>query len=973
MTGASRWQLQQFRGQLPLGLSQQQQPGQSQQQLWVAIAASSCKREFWGGNLESVHRGVQTFSRVTATSLKQQLGPERLVTRVKASPAPLHTLFPLLMFICLLFTVTPAWGLQVSSGTSSSFLLNTQHFLGLDSTDSMAFALNTQGIHKIVRDGVSPAFALVTSGKRVDLPSVPLPQPPVVSPAPVPVEQIQVWNASAGAFQNIAPVVPAGKKVFIISHGWNNPPCPQLPGWMADMAAALAARDSGSLIMAWNWLKEAEALVCPPGKRVPEQGRRMHARLKQLSGWNEATELHIIGFSLGAGVAANAGALICQDIAFSVPKRVTLLDPPEDLSSHITDFQLESDCSGVHLDELVRLMNWNGARVENIFSNFGKSYTHAHNVDLRSAANHATWHFPYAYRTDDCTACGTSIDPIPLPGCSLFTYLSHVSSTQHNLAPRWYIETIRAGDACEYLIDRLMGTFFFYHKNGPEPYYCSGASGEGYNRETLIPGTTWSPEKVPWTWYSSDSGWVSPAYLGDSWEPWLYVPENLSFLDGAWANKLVWKNNGFMPFVLSTSASKAVFDFSETFRSLVPNLAAEPLAWQAGDAGGAFVEDGALHLETSGETYAYRDVVFPPDVRLLRVVFEVVNAAQNDQFGLFLDDTLAYSETLLAGENQEPFASSWINVSALAGQTVRLTLFVRANSGLPLHIKVVSVDLVDVTDAYWRQDSDDDGLDNYQELVEETDPADHDSDADGMYDGWEVVCGFDPHSAGDAAIDSDDDGLSNVEEFTAGTNPFVADTDEDTYTDAQEIDAGSDPLDPASTPETTEGEDEGSSEGEIEEEGQTEGNIEGYIEGQIEGSVEGEGGMEGEGMPAEGSPVEGEEEGSVEGQPEGQIEGDGTVEILAADQNGDGRINLSELLRVIQFFNSNGFHCETGTEDGYAPGPGDQDCPPYDSDYNAQDWYISLSELLRVIQFFNSGGYHYCPAEGTEDDFCPGQ
>jgi hypothetical protein len=31
-----------------------------------------------------------------------------------------------------------------------------------------------------------------------------------------------------------------------------------------------------------------------------------------------------------------------------------------------------------------------------------------------------------------------------------------------------------------------------------------------------------------------------------------------------------------------------------------------------------------------------------------------------------------------------------------------------------------------------------------------------------------------------------------------------------------------------------------------------------------------------------------------------------------------------------------------------------------------------LSELLRLIQFYNSLGYHYCPVAGTEDGFCPG-
>jgi hypothetical protein len=92
-----------------------------------------------------------------------------------------------------------------------------------------------------------------------------------------------------------------------------------------------------------------------------------------------------------------------------------------------------------------------------------------------------------------------------------------------------------------------------------------------------------------------------------------------------------------------------------------------------------------------------------------------------------------------------------------------------------------------------------------------------------------------------------------------------------------------------------------------------------------------------------------------------------------ADQNQNNKIALSELLRVIQFFNSGGFHCQSGTEDGYAPGPGDTTaCALYDSDYHPPDWKINLSEVLRVIQFFNMGGYHACPADGTEDGYCPG-
>ncbi|HPO17411.1 MAG TPA: hypothetical protein PLI09_28520 [Candidatus Hydrogenedentes bacterium] len=75
---------------------------------------------------------------------------------------------------------------------------------------------------------------------------------------------------------------------------------------------------------------------------------------------------------------------------------------------------------------------------------------------------------------------------------------------------------------------------------------------------------------------------------------------------------------------------------------------------------------------------------------------------------------------------------------------------------------------------------------------------------------------------------------------------------------------------------------------------------------------------------------------------------------------------------MIQLYNSQGYHCEPGTEDGFAPGPGDTACRPHNSDYAPQDWSIGLSEILRVFQFRNSGGYHYCPGDDTEDGFCLG-
>ncbi|MCX8063580.1 MAG: proprotein convertase P-domain-containing protein [Candidatus Hydrogenedentes bacterium] len=89
----------------------------------------------------------------------------------------------------------------------------------------------------------------------------------------------------------------------------------------------------------------------------------------------------------------------------------------------------------------------------------------------------------------------------------------------------------------------------------------------------------------------------------------------------------------------------------------------------------------------------------------------------------------------------------------------------------------------------------------------------------------------------------------------------------------------------------------------------------------------------------------------------------------SADTNRNWRIELTELLRVIQFFNSGGYHLEDNTEDGYAPGINPEKVGlPHHSDYSPQNWRIELSELLRLIQFFNSPD-GYSRSLGSEDGF----
>ena len=103
-------------------------------------------------------------------------------------------------------------------------------------------------------------------------------------------------------------------------------------------------------------------------------------------------------------------------------------------------------------------------------------------------------------------------------------------------------------------------------------------------------------------------------------------------------------------------------------------------------------------------------------------------------------------------------------------------------------------------------------------------------------------------------------------------------------------------------------------------------------------------------------------------------QGDGPFH--SADVDFSNTIQLTELLRLIQFYNIGGFHCADfpgDTEDGYVPAVlGNKACTPHNSDYMPQDWRVDLSELLRAIQFYNSGGVIACPDQETEDGYCPG-
>lgn len=103
-------------------------------------------------------------------------------------------------------------------------------------------------------------------------------------------------------------------------------------------------------------------------------------------------------------------------------------------------------------------------------------------------------------------------------------------------------------------------------------------------------------------------------------------------------------------------------------------------------------------------------------------------------------------------------------------------------------------------------------------------------------------------------------------------------------------------------------------------------------------------------------------------------EGEELGRLCSADINTDFKIELSELLRVIQLYNSHGYQCAASTgfdDDGYLAGPGPaHGLGPHSIDYAPTDWVISMRELLRIIQFYNAGGYGGS-CNDSEDGFCP--
>lgn len=85
----------------------------------------------------------------------------------------------------------------------------------------------------------------------------------------------------------------------------------------------------------------------------------------------------------------------------------------------------------------------------------------------------------------------------------------------------------------------------------------------------------------------------------------------------------------------------------------------------------------------------------------------------------------------------------------------------------------------------------------------------------------------------------------------------------------------------------------------------------------------------------------------------------------------DGRLSLSELLRVVQLCSFPYYRRSISGEGGFRLDSAQSSSTEgyHHADYNPPDWQISVSELLRVIQLYNASRYVNAPDE--EDGFLP--
>ncbi len=637
-----------------------------------------------------------------------------------------------------------AWSASVVSGASWLSVVPPGSGTG-DGSFSVSFGTNPAAAKRVgtVRVTGPGASATVTveQGGKVAPPTDPY-EPPDIPRA---VEHLQVWDR--GAFRPATTPLPTNKPVYVIAHGWDALwLCQSLhvfcgSDWMAQMAADIASAVPGSVVFRWNWIAQSGG-VLPPTTEAMRQGATLGKVLVE-NGASNAPSVHFIGFSLGSAVCTQAALKVGAVPGRRATLRLTILDPPESGLAYFSEIWRES--GRVLLSEPLRQLAEDGVVTDNYVTQFGRTYDYATNIWLRDAA--------YAGKG--------SLRPIG----------------NHALAPEWYIGTIRP-DVEQWPGGALFDYFLIFWLSD----YLPGVDG------------------LTELWEGVESaGFGQPSFLnGSVWRPARFVLNEASMLA---------INVGYYPFSLLRDTFKTEVGFDPVYMTLVDDLLTDGTMWEG--EGTAYTLDGEMHMLTDISCYVFREIAVPTKAGALRFDYRFDQIKPGDQLVALMDGVPISVVEPAQSEAGVRQTSAWLDISGWAAKEARLAFSLSRvgapKEDQPAQLAINRIEIAQEVESYWNEDPDEDGLRNYDELIAGTRDDIHDSDEDGIPDGWEFTNGLNPLDSVEALPDADNDGLSYADEFLLGTNPNNPDTDGDGISDGDEVANGTDPL----TPEGGEGEGEG--------------------------------------------------------------------------------------------------------------------------------------------------------------------
>jgi hypothetical protein len=562
---------------------------------------------------------------------------------------------------------------------------------------------------------------------------------------------LEIWRPGPGRFENLAETIVPGRPVTILVHGWNLYDRTSLnaseESWIREIAAACQAENPTGTVLAWNWLWNARSIPggpmgcsLQPTSRVLGEARRLVSALTGPTiGVNlgEASEVELIGHSLGAGVAAWAATFLTGALYdLTVPIRVFLTDPPENSVVEASE-EYSTDAGPLRLFQVVPYLTRDrqgppSVLAYNIITELGEAYEGAANVYLK----------------DVCDTMGTpyqnSINIPHPPTCVVEAWAS-----DHAFSNAWLENTIHPDthhmpgyDSNDTLGADLAAYYWYF--DSPELIWDGvGAVGYHFGNSSDLLNTVWYPDIHS------------------------LVPGRAAYAR-------------YYAFRLHHATEKGGADL--IFRPTYVPVLLEPFddlgAWTPN--GDVQLTQGEVHLRTQSLVRLERDLLIPGNADVMRFQFRFEEGDENGTLFVYLNDRCLrtlYDAALVDTSMQD---SGWMEVRSEAGETVHLVFLLVSRSGVQTHVVVDSLELAD--ELWPATDSDSDGIPDVEEGIGDPNGNgipnlfDPDSDGDGIPDLLEGTA--DPD--GDAIpnfldLDSDNDGIPDADENALGTSPYDVD------------------------------------------------------------------------------------------------------------------------------------------------------------------------------------------------------